>query len=177
MGEPLDSPQQLGGKEMRHSIIIAAIMAAAQGSAAAAGAPQVEQGLSFLVGEWTIAGYEGRYLDSCKWFDDHAFVVCDTMDGRHGTPRRHVAALGWSAATGNYTYLGYATDGSSQLQQCFANDQKGVTCLGEQRDEKGYTQIRSYIWPTPTGLGIRQERSLNGAPFKEVGQVAYIPKK
>ena len=162
---------------MKERIIIAALAIALLGAPAAAAPPQVEQGLAYLVGEWTIAGYEGRYLDSCKWFDDHAFVVCDTMDGRHGKNQHHVAAIGWSTETGNYTYLGYGQDGSSRLDRCFANSEKGLTCVGEDRGPQGLTQIRSYIWPTTTGLGIRQERSLNGAPWKEVGQVHYIPAK
>jgi len=87
-------------------ILISAAIAAALPGTAHAGSPQVEQGLSFLVGEWTIVGFEGRYLDSCAWFEDHAFVVCNTMDGRRGKAQHHVAAIGWSAARGNYTYLG-----------------------------------------------------------------------
>ena len=166
-----------GEEDLGRKIIITLAIAAALAGPAQAGAPQVEQGLSFLVGEWTIAGFEGRYHDSCTWFDDHAFVVCNTMDGRKGNPQRHVAALGWSAARGNFTYLGYAQDGSSRTMDCFANAQKGLTCLDESRGADGLTQLRTYIWPTATGLGLRQERSLNGGPWSDVGQVQYIPKK
>jgi hypothetical protein len=162
---------------MRLLKILGAAVLCGHAATATAGAPQVEQGLAFIVGDWTIAGYEGRYLDHCAWFEDRAFVVCDTMDGRHGKPQHHVAAIGWSAEAGNYTYLGYGQDGASRLDRCFANHQKGLTCLGEDRGADGLTQIRSYIWPTATGLGIRQERSLNGAAWKDVGQVAYIRKK
>jgi hypothetical protein len=162
---------------LRRFIIVTAVWAAVLSAPATAGAPQVEQGLAFIVGEWTIAGFEDRYSDSCKWFDDKAFVVCDTMDGRHGKPQHHVAALGWSAARGNYTYLGFGQDGSSRTQDCFANAQKGLTCVDETRGSEGLTQLRTFIWPTPTGLGLRQERSLNGGSWSDVGQVAYIPKK
>lgn len=162
---------------MRRFIIIAAALAAALPTHANAGAPQVEQGLAFIVGEWTIAGFEDRYSDSCTWFDDKAFVICNTMDGRHGKPQHHVAALGWSAARGNYTYLGYAQDGTSRTQDCFANPQKGLTCVDENRGSGGLTQLRTYIWPTATGLGLRQERSVNGGPWSDVGQVVYIRKK
>ena len=163
---------------MKAKILIAAALAAALPGTAQAGAPQVEQGLSFLVGEWTIAGFEGRYTDSCAWFEDRAFVVCNTMDGRRGgKPQRHVAALGWSAERGNYTYLGYAQDGSSKYMDCFANALKGLTCLDESRGSAGVTQLRTHIWPTATGLGLRQEKSVNGGPWSDVGQVESIPKK
>ena len=160
---------------MRHWLIIAAALAAVPAEAAAS--PQVEQGLAFLVGEWTIAGFEDRYRDSCTWFDERAFVVCNTIDGRRGKPQRHVAVLGWSADTRNYTYLSYAQDGSSRMERCFANDLKGLTCLGEHRGDGGLAQTRTHIWPLPTGLGLRQERSLNGGAWSDVGQVGYIPKK
>lgn len=162
---------------MRYLTVLAAASAAIASAPSTAGAPQVEQGLAFLVGEWTVAGMEGRYLDSCTWFDDHAFVVCNTSDGRHGKPQHHVAAIGWSAQSGNYTYLAYGQDGSSRMETCFASDKKGLMCLGERRGPDGYSQTRSHIWPTSTGLGISQDRSLNGGPWSEVGQVAYIPKK
>jgi hypothetical protein len=162
---------------MRRLMIFAGALAAAQSAAAPAAVPQVEQGLAFIVGDWTIDGFQGRYRDNCTWFDEHAFVVCDTTDGRHGKSQHHVAVIGWSAETGNYTYLGYGQDGSSRSDRCFANNQKGLTCLGENRGKEGLTEIRSYIWPTPTGLGIRQERSLNGGPWKDVGEVAYIRNK
>jgi hypothetical protein len=163
---------------MGKAIVIASVLASALfAGGASAGQPQVEQGLSFLVGEWTIDGFQDRYRDSCGWFDDHAFVICNTMDGRHGTPQHHVAVLGWSAATGNYTYLSYGEDGSSRSETCFANAEKGNTCLGERRADDGFTQLRTSIWPTPTGLGIRQERSLNAAAWKDVGQVQYIRAK
>src|SRR3954454_4634586 len=107
--------------------MVVAVLAAFAARPAAAGAPQVEQGLAFLVGEWTIAGLEDRYRDSCGWYDDRAFVVCNTLDGRHGKTQHHVAVLGWSEATSNYTYLSYAQDGSSRSETCFASSLKGLT--------------------------------------------------
>ena len=163
---------------MGRSIVIASTLAFALfASSANAGQPQVEQGLSFLVGEWTIDGLQDRYRDSCGWFDDRAFVVCNTIDGRHGKPQHHVAVIGWSAVTGNYTYLSYGQDGASRSETCFVNDPKRLTCLGERRAEDGFFQVRSHIWPTSTGLGISQERSRNGGAWTDVGQVAYIRAK
>lgn len=162
---------------MRQLTIIAAALAAASATSATAGPPQVEQNLGFLIGEWTIAGLEDRYRDSCSWYDDRAFVVCSTMDGRHGKPQHHMAVLGWSTAAKNYTYLSYAQDGSSRSETCFANALKGLTCLGEKRGDDGLTQVRTHIWPLPDGMGLRQERSLNAGPWSDVGQVQYIRAK
>ena len=161
---------------MRHWIIFAGVVVSAS-VPAFAGTPQVEQGLAFLVGEWTIAGVEDRYRDSCTWFEDRAFVVCNTKDGRRGNPQHHVAVLGWSTATSNYTYLSYAQDGSSRSETCFANALKGLTCLGEKRGDDGLTQVRTHIWPLTNGLGLRQEHSLNGGSWSDVGQVQYVRTK
>ena len=48
------------------------------------------------------------------------------MDGRKGNPQRHVAALGWSAARGNYTYLGYGQDGIEPRNGLLRQLQKGL---------------------------------------------------
>ena len=40
--------------------------------------------------------------------------------------------------------------------------------------KEGLVQTRSYIWPTETGLGIRQEKSVNAGPWTNVGRVDYI---
>ena len=162
---------------MRYIIIGAAALASFLDGPVMAARPEVEQGLGFLVGEWTIAGMEDRYRDSCAWFEDHAFVVCNTMDGRHGKPQHHVAVLGWSEAAKTYTYLSYAQDGSSRSESCFANGLKGVTCLGEYQRADGFNQVRTHIWPLPTGLGLRQEKSVNGGAWSDVGQVRYIRTK
>ena len=145
-------------------------------SIAAAHPPAVEQQLSFLVGDWTIAGKEAAYRDNCTWFDDRSFVVCDTTDGRPGG-HHSIAVVGWSAADGNFTYQQYDNSGRSRNERCFANDRKGITCLGKIEDSTGFIETRSHIWPTATGLGISQDRATNGGAFKEVGRVDYIRRK
>jgi len=138
--------------------------------------PEVEQQLSFIAGDWTISGYEGKYRDHCTWFDGRSFVVCDTDDRRHGT-HHSIAILGYSAADGRYTYQQYDDSGRGRTEPCYANSEKGLTCLGQMQTKDGFVQTRSYIWPTTTGLGIRQEKSVNAGPWTDVGQVAYIPDK
>ena len=152
-------------------------LAALFASPAAAGVhpPEVEQQLAFIAGDWTIHGYEGRYLDHCTWFDARSFVICDTDDRRHGT-HHSIAILGWSAADGHYTYQQYDDSGRSRTESCYANSEKGLTCLGKARTKESLVETRSYIWPTTTGLGLRQEKSVNAGPWTDVGRVDYVPK-
>lgn len=136
---------------------------------------EVEQRLAFIAGDWTIKGLEANYRDHCTWFDARSFVVCDTADHRHGN-HHSIAILGWSAADGHYTYQQYDDSGRSRTEPCYANSERGLTCLGEARTKDGLVQTRSYIWPTATGLGIRQEKSVNAGPWTDVGRIDYIPR-
>jgi hypothetical protein len=146
---------------------------------ASAGAhpPDVENQLAFIVGDWTVAGSDAVYSDNCQWFDDRSFVICDTRDGRKGVLHHSIAVIGYSAANGNYTYQQYDNSGGGRNEPCYANDQKGLTCLGERRDGPELTQTRSYIWPNAGGLGIRQDKSVNAGAWTEVGQVQYVRRK
>ena len=140
----------------------------------AAHPPEVEAQLGFLAGDWTIAGKDG-YRDHCTWFDDKSFIVCDTTDGRPGG-HHSIAILGWSAAERHFTYQQYDSSGRSRNERCFANSRKGITCLGSSKTDKGLVETRSHIWPTATGLGISQDRSIDAGPWSEVGRVDYVPR-
>lgn len=138
---------------------------------------EIEQRLAFIVNDWTLAGAPATYRDDCSWFDNRSFVVCDTRDSRKGSAHRSIAVLGWSAAAGNYTYQQYDDSGRSRTEACFANDEGGLTCLGERRGSDGLTQTRTYIGPAHGGLALRQVKSINAGPWIEVGRVSYIPRK
>ena len=137
--------------------------------------PEVEKQLAFIAGDWTIKGLEANYRDNCTWFDSNSFVVCDTTDHRRGN-HHSIAILGWSAADGHYTYQQYDDSGRGRTEPCYSNNEKGLTCLGQMQTRDGLVQTRSYIWPTTTGLGIRQEKSVNAGPWTDVGRVDYIPR-
>jgi hypothetical protein len=42
------------------------------------------------------------------------------------------------------------------------------------RTKDGLVQTQSFIWPTASGLGIRQEKSVNAGPWTDVGRVDYV---
>jgi hypothetical protein len=135
--------------------------------------PEVEKQFAFIVGDWTIKGLEAAYRDNCVWFDSNSFVVCDTTDRRRGN-HHSIAILGWSASGKHYTYQQYDDSGRGRSEACYANNEMGLTCLGQVETGDGLVQTRSHIWPTTTGLGIRQEKSVNAGPWSDVGRVDYI---
>jgi hypothetical protein len=138
---------------------------------------EVEQRLSFLVNDWTIEGAEATYRENCEWYADRSFVVCNSEDRDGGTPVRSVSIFGWSAATQNYTYHHYAQNGRSRSEICFANERGGLTCLGQRRDGRKLIESRSHIWPVQGGAAFRNERAENGAAWKEVVSLKYVPRK
>lgn len=139
--------------------------------------PEVEQRLAFIVDDWTIEGAEQTYRETCDWYAERSFVVCNSVDREGGTPSHSVSILGWSAATQNYTYHHYGQNGRSRSETCFANAQAGLTCLGERRDGPNLVQTRSYIWPDRDGAGFRSERSVNGGPWTESARFRYVPRR
>ena len=138
--------------------------------------PEVEQQLSFLVKDWTIEGAEKTYREDCQWYADRSFVVCNTEDNESGRPVLSVSILGWSAMTQNYTYHHYGQNGRSRSETCFANEQKGLTCLASRRDGPKMMETRSHIWPVEGGAAFRQERSENGGPWRETVSLKYVPR-
>ena len=145
------------------AIVIGLAVTLAAPAAAGVHPAEVEAQLGFLAGDWTIKGLEANYRDRCTWFDANSFIVCDTTDKRRGN-HHSIAILGWSAADGHYTYQQYDDSGRSRTEPCFANEQKGLTCLGKRQTKDGLVETRSYIGPTASGLGIRQEKSTNAGP-------------
>lgn len=158
--------------------LVFTLLVACSSGAALAGVhpPEVEKRLSFLVNDWTIEGAEATYRETCEWYADRSFVVCNTVDREGGTPSRSVSILGWSEATQNYTYHHYGQSGRSRSETCFANDLGGLTCLGERRDGSKLIESRSYIWPVQGGAAFRNERSENGGPWKETVRLKYVPR-
>jgi len=155
----------------------AAVPANAANAMAGVHPPEIEQQLSFLAQDWTIEGYEGKYRETCTWYAERSFVVCDSLDETEATPARSVSIFGWSAQTSTFTYHHYAQNGRSRTEPCFANERGGLTCVGERRTDTGLIQFRSHIWPVPGGAEFRSERSENGGPWSETTSLKYIPRK
>ncbi|HZW15458.1 MAG TPA: hypothetical protein VFF66_04290 [Brevundimonas sp.] len=159
---------------MSLTALIATMMIAEPQLAAGAHPPEVERPLAFLVNDWTIEGSEAGYRETCRWYHQRSFVVCETVDQTGGTPDHSVSIFGWSAATNNYTYHHYAQNGRSRSETCFANELQGLTCLGEWRTDAGLVQSRSHIWPVDGGAAFRNERSVNGGPWSETVRLKYV---
>lgn len=139
--------------------------------------PEVEKQLSFMVNDWTVEGKEATYRETCQWYAERSFVVCNTVDRERGPTTHSVGILGWSAATRNYTYHHYSQFGRSRSEACYPNDRAGLTCVYADRDGAKLVESRSHIWPVPGGAVFRHEQSENGGPWKETVRLNYVPRK
>ena len=162
---------------MRFNLAALLLVAASATANAGVHPAAVEQRLAFIVNDWTIEGAEATYRETCEWYAQRSFVVCNTVDREGGSPAHSVSILGWSEATQNYTYHNYGDSGRSRSETCFANALGGLTCLNQRRDGAKLIESRSHIWPVAGGAAFRNERSENGGPWKETVRIKYVPRK
>ena len=137
---------------------------------------EVERQLSFLVEDWTIQGAEATYRETCRWYHERSFVVCESVDREAGAPAHSVSIFGWSTDDRSYTYHHYGQNGRSRSERCFPNPERGLTCLGERRTPAGLVLTRSRIWPIDGGAQFVAERSSNGGPWTESARLKYLPR-
>lgn len=138
--------------------------------------PDVELRLSKIVGDWTIAGQEATYRETCVWYGDRAFVVCDSKDesdGAHG-----VSVLGYSAASGRFTYYRYSGAGATRAESGFPHGTSGITYTDERSVREGIARTQTTLTPEPDGrLHFRLERSVNGGPWETGADFHYVPRR
>ena len=147
---------------------------ALQPAAAAVHPPEVERRLAFDDNDWTIEGSETAYRETCRWYHQRSFVVCETVDQNGGAPAHSVSILAWSAATNNYTYHHYAQNGRSHSETCFADELQGLTCLGERRTETGLVQSRSHRLGCARMYGTWSSKGAASASAEESAEHASV---
>lgn len=148
--------------------------------AAAAAAPvhplAIEKHLAPLVGEWTRAGKEASYRDSCSWFDRRSFVVCTLTDVDSGV--RVNAIVGYSKERERFTYQNYGNDGGSRVEYGYALGDNGLVFTDERVIAGKATRLTTRMERQPDGrLQITQDRSTMGGPWQQVAQVYYVPRR
>jgi hypothetical protein len=138
--------------------------------------PDVEARLAPLIGDWTVAGKEATYRDTCVWFGDRAFVVCSLDSKANG--EKVQAVLGYSKARERFTYLNYASDGTSRYELGFPQGERGIVFTDERMTPKGLARVTTYTEPQADGrVRFRQEMSINGGPWQPSGEVYYVRRK
>jgi hypothetical protein len=166
-------------RRFRIASTVGALCAAAFASfAALAGVhpPDVEARLAALVGDWTLAGQEKTYRETCEWFADRAFVVCRASDARDGSSS--VSVLGYSKADEAFTYLNYGSRGGSRMETGFPSGTRGITYVHERRRAGSILRSTTTLTPLDDGrLHFRQELSRNGGPWEESANFHYVPRR
>ena len=138
--------------------------------------PVVEAHLALLIGDWTRAGKETTYRDHCIWYDRRSFVVCSLTDSISGL--RVEAIVGYSREDQRYTYQSYSNDGGHHVQYGYAVDNAGLVFTDERKIDGKPARLTTAIISQRDGrLHLSQDRSVMGAPWQQVGEVYYIPRR
>lgn len=139
-------------------------------------APEIEAHLAPLVGDWTIPGQEQTYRETCIWFGDRAFVVCNSTDRSDGSSSRSI--LGFSKARGRFTYQNYASTGTSRYELGYPLGKDGLVYTDERPSGGRPARITTLLRPQPDGrLHFVQERSVEGGPWEKTVDFHYVRRK
>lgn len=156
---------------MRRYPLLLALLASPAG--AQVHPPEVEARLGALIGDWTIAGQEASYRETCEWYRGRSFVVCDTEDSSDGSASRSI--LGYSKAEGRFTYQNYGSGGTSRHEVGYPLGPRGLVYTHERRTAAGVARTTTLVEPQPDGrLRFRQERSVDGGPWTETANFFYV---
>jgi len=152
---------------------LASLAAVTQAASPGVHPAEIEARLAPLVGDWTIAGQEATYRETCEWYRNRSFVVCTSIDTSDGSMSQSV--LGYSAAETRFTYYNYESGGTSNSRFGYPLGENGLVYTLERRSSAGYTRTATFITPQADGrLQFREERSVNGGPWNETANFYYV---
>jgi hypothetical protein len=156
--------------------VVAIALVALEAHAQASGAPARAEGYDRLepfLGRWTLKGMEGRFVETCAWYDGRFHLVCNTENTRaDGTIGRGMSVLGYLPNEDSYTYLGIGARGRNESMR--GTWREGVL---EFRAEArpGFPASRVRIGPFSQGGFpiVSEELSPSGA-WERKSQGAYV---
>lgn len=158
---------------MLSSFAVHALSMALQAPAAGVHPPEVEARLAAIVGDWTIAGQEATFRETCEWYRRRSFVVCTSTDSSDGSMSQSI--LGYSAAEGRFTYYNFASGGGSNARSGYPHGENGIVYTLERRTAAGVVRTTTVLTPQPDGrFHFREERSVNGGPWTETASFHYV---
>lgn len=132
--------------------------------------------LGVLVGSWTLSGMEDSYSETCEWYHDSSFVVCNSEEKRPQGVAKSVSILGYSEHSGMYTYYSFDSLGGSRSLNGFQRGEEWVF-TGERSIRGEMVRYQVSMKPTPSGFAFREERSANGGPWAVVAQMDFKRRK
>jgi hypothetical protein len=157
--------------------ILVMILAASGFSANGQALPEESRArLAMFVGSWTVLGQEDSFSETCGWYHNKSFIVCDSEEKQPRGVLKGVSILGYSELAGTYTYYNYNSTGGSRALIGFANgDEWRFT--GERLVRGDVVRYQVLIRPTNSGFAFREERSVNGGAWAAGAEVSYIRRK
>lgn len=143
-------------------LAVGLVLGAACCTAPAAEPPR--SALEFFRGEWTIAGQESTYRETCEWLPGRGFLACTADDRSQAEPSVSLGIFGYSEAEGAYTYSGF--NGSGTQRSLRGSVDEGIWRFHGQSDRgPDWRRWQVTITPTPAGFRFREEVSQRSGPW------------
>lgn len=118
----------------------------------------------FFAGTWTLKGHEQIFCETCKWLSPNSYMVCQGSNSDPEDPAQWITLLGYSHATKTYNFSAFDGSGAKSV---FSGWLRGDVWVFTSEQESGSESIRTQVTITPTkdGFVLREEKSVNGAPW------------
>src|SRR5687768_3879360 len=104
-GRPLNSVVSWRKRKMPRTSILVVILLASGLLANGQTLPAESRArLEMFVGSWTVLGQEDSFSETCEWYHNKSFVVCNSEERQPHGMFKGVSILGYSELAGTYTY-------------------------------------------------------------------------
>jgi len=121
--------------------------------------------LTMFVGTWTIKGSEDSYRETVAWLPGGGFIACDAEDNSPDGGDYSHSVMGYSAAEGVYTHVGFHRSGSYRSLRGTLRD--GVwRFFGQSERGPNWRRYLATISPSAEGYSFVEEVSDRGGPWR-----------
>lgn len=128
--------------------------------------------LESLVGRWTIAGREGRYLETCDWYHGQRHIVCHAESKRKdGSTSHSMSILSFVPGQG-YVYTGIGGGGRYETYRAGTYSNGIIEYLDQSAE--GRTRIRVGPFSDRTRVPFNVHTSKDGATWDAADSFDYI---
>lgn len=153
-------------------LLLAALLA---GQVALAAESKVDPGdlPEFFAGTWTVEGREKTFTEKCEWLSPNSFLVCRGSDSDPESPGQWITLLGYSHAEATYNFTAFDGGGGKAVFSGWLRDKVWVFTSQQVIDAKT-SRLQVTITPTKNGYTLKEEESVNGAPWETTLEERHV---
>ena len=156
----------------RLSVALAALLSAAPALAQEPARDPGYDALQGLVGRWTIAGREGKYLETCDWYHGRRHVVCNTESTRDDGSTSHGMSILSFVPGDGYVYTGIGSRGRYETYRGGTFRDGVLEYLAQAPDLR--TRIRVGPFTDPDRIPFNVHTSKDGVAWEAADGFHYV---